>query len=85
MDGTDVVKRSAKHAAKKPRLANVKKSRRGDPLTTTPDYDADEVEFLKAVDEYKRRKGRPFPSNSEILGVLKKLGWKKVNNDDDTR
>lgn len=41
------------------------------------DYDADELEFLKAMDRYKRVNNRPFPTWSEVLGVLKGLGWRK--------
>jgi hypothetical protein len=41
-------------------------------------YDDDETEFLKAVERYKRERRRPFPTLSELLGVLKGLGWRKV-------
>lgn len=67
----------SRHAQKKVPLRPVTSPRRGNPLTTTPDYDADELEFLKAVDAYKRKKSRPFPSHSKILGVLRALGWVK--------
>ncbi len=39
-------------------------------------YDADEVEFLKAMELFKR--SRPFPTWSEVLRVLKGLGYRKV-------
>jgi len=42
------------------------------------DYSADEIEFLKAVDEYKRSTGRAFPAWTEILAVLRSLGYRKV-------
>ncbi len=35
------------------------------------------AQFKEALHEYKRANGRPFPSWSEVLGVLLKLGWKK--------
>jgi hypothetical protein len=41
-------------------------------------YDGDELEFLRAMDAYKRRTGRQFPACSEVLGVLKGLGYRKV-------
>jgi hypothetical protein len=43
-----------------------------------PDYQADEVEFIMAMDRYKREKKRPFPTWSEVLAVLRGLGWKKL-------
>lgn len=41
-------------------------------------YDHDEIEFMLAVDQYKRDNKRPFPSSSEVLLVLKSLGYRKV-------
>lgn len=67
----------AKHARKIPPQAAKKKRRRGNAVTTIPDYDDDELEFLKAVDAFKRVKRKPFPTYTEILGVLKNLGWRK--------
>jgi hypothetical protein len=37
----------------------------------------DEIEFLKAMAEYKRANRRPFPTWSEVLGVLRTLGYGK--------
>jgi len=43
---------------------------------TRPDEMSDEViEFITAVDDYKRLKGRPFPSWSEVLEIVKALGY----------
>lgn len=50
-----------------------------DPTTCERDYDNDEVEFMRALDEYKRRSGRMFPTCSEILEVLRKLGYSKTS------
>lgn len=49
-----------------------------DPTTCERDYDVDEIEFMKAMDEYKRDFGRPFPTWSEVLEVAKSLGYRKV-------
>ncbi len=38
----------------------------------------EQFEFIRAVDEYKRRNKRPFPTLTEILEIVKKLGYKKV-------
>jgi hypothetical protein len=37
----------------------------------------EEVEFIRAVDRYKRKFDRPFPTWSEILLVVKQLGYTK--------
>ncbi|HEV3142850.1 MAG TPA: hypothetical protein VGZ47_03085 [Gemmataceae bacterium] len=39
----------------------------------------DEVEFMKAMDQYKRDNRRPFPTWSEVLEVLRALGYRKVH------
>jgi hypothetical protein len=36
------------------------------------------LEFIKAMDDYRVRQSRPFPSWSEVLGVLVALGYRKV-------
>ena len=48
-----------------------------DPTTCERDYSSAEVEFMSALDDYKRRNGRMFPTCSEILEVLKALGYEK--------
>lgn len=49
-----------------------------DPTTCERDYSLDEVEFMSAMDNYKRRSGRPFPTWSEVLEVVRSLGYRKV-------
>lgn len=44
----------------------------------TPDYTPDEVEFLLAMDAYKRRRDRPYPTWREVLAVARSLGYRKV-------
>jgi hypothetical protein len=68
---------AGKHASPKRRPAPQRRPKRGNPLTTTPDYEGEEVEFIMAMDRFKRERKRPFPSWSEVLTVLKSLGWKK--------
>lgn len=55
-----------------------KRRRLIDPTTCERDYSGDEVEFMRALDEYKRRNHRNFPTCSEILEVLKGLGYRKA-------
>jgi len=38
----------------------------------------EQFEFIKAVDEYKKLNSRPFPSWTEILELIKTLGYRKV-------
>ncbi|MFM7058217.1 MAG: hypothetical protein ACKO2P_14965 [Planctomycetota bacterium] len=49
-----------------------------DPTTCERDYSSPEVEFMRAMDDYKRRSGRPFPTWSEVLEVVLSLGYRKV-------
>jgi hypothetical protein len=37
----------------------------------------EELEFIKAVNEYKQRYNKPFPTWSEILHILKGIGYEK--------
>jgi hypothetical protein len=38
----------------------------------------EQFEFLMAIDEYKQRNSRPFPTWTEVLDVVKALGYRKV-------
>lgn len=49
-----------------------------DPTTCERDYSGAEVEFMRAMDDYKRKSGRPFPTWSEVLEVMLSLGYRKV-------
>ena len=35
------------------------------------------LEFIQAIDDYKRLNSRPFPNWSEVLEILKGLGYDK--------
>ena len=59
------------------RRAKVSRRRQIDPTTCERDYSDDEVEFMKALNEYKRTSGRMFPTCSEVLEVLRMLGYQK--------
>jgi len=56
----------------------VPRRRQIDPTTCERDYSDPEIEFMQAMDDYKRANGRMFPTCSEILEVLEKLGYQKV-------
>lgn len=55
----------------------VERRRQIDPTTCERDYTEEEIEFMRAMDEYKRKAGRQFPTWSEVLEVLKTLGYKR--------
>jgi hypothetical protein len=59
------------------RRVKVNRRRQIDPTTCERDYSVEEVEFMSALDDYKRRSGRMFPTCSEILEVFRGLGYEK--------
>jgi len=61
-----------------PPRRKVERRRQIDPTTCERDYQPDEVEFMKAMDDYKRRSGRQFPTWSEVLEVIRDLGYRKT-------
>jgi hypothetical protein len=50
-----------------------------DPTTSEREYTEAELEFMLAMNEYKRSSGRMFPTWSEVLEVLQRLGYQKVS------
>jgi hypothetical protein len=61
------------------RRQKVNRRRQIDPTTCERDYTDQEVEFMNAIDEYKRKSGRMFPTCSEVLEVIRSLGYIKVS------
>jgi hypothetical protein len=59
------------------RRVKVERRRQIDPTTCERDYSDDEIEFMKAMDDYKRRSGRMFPTWSEVLEVVRDLGYNR--------
>lgn len=45
----------------------------------------EQFDFLMAINEYKRVNRRPFPTWSEVLDVMKALGYRKVAEPRDIR
>ncbi|MCG8584605.1 MAG: hypothetical protein MI757_07835 [Pirellulales bacterium] len=56
----------------------VQRRRQIDPTTCERDYSADEIEFMHAIDHFKRTTGQSFPGCQDVLEVIKKLGYRKV-------
>lgn len=61
-----------------------KKQRRRhiDPTTCERDYSDPEIEFMKAMDDYKHRSGRMFPTCSEVLEVIRDLGYVRLTDEE---
>jgi hypothetical protein len=72
----------AKASAKATRAATARQAsgrrRLIDPTTCERDYSAAELEFMGAIQEYKARSGRMFPTWSEVLEVVRGLGYDKA-------
>jgi hypothetical protein len=49
-----------------------------DPTTCERDYSVAETEFMQAMQAYKVSSGRMFPTWSEVLEVLRALGYEKT-------
>lgn len=62
-------------APKLERRKKVARRRQIDPTTCERDYSDQEVAFMNALDEYKRKNGRMFPTCSEVLEVIRGLGY----------
>jgi hypothetical protein len=62
----------------KDRRQQGERRRQVDPTTCEKDYNDEEIVFMKAMDQYKRANRRPFPTWSEVLEVLRALGYRKT-------
>ncbi|TWT99097.1 hypothetical protein Pla108_00300 [Botrimarina colliarenosi] len=68
--------------AAKPQLERrekVNRRRQIDPTTCERDYSDSEVEFMNALDAYKRKSGRMFPTCSEVLEVIREMGYVQLS------
>jgi hypothetical protein len=61
-----------------PRREKVARRRQIDPTTCERDYTGEEIEFMQALEAYKVANGRMFPTCSEILEVIRKLGYVRL-------
>jgi hypothetical protein len=74
----EVVEEAKAPAPKLERRQKVNRRRQIDPTTCERDYSEQEVEFMNALDDYKRKSGRMFPTCSEVLEVIRSLGYVKA-------
>jgi hypothetical protein len=56
----------------------VQRRRQIDPTTCERDYSNEEVEFMHAIDLFKRTTGRNFPTCQDVLEVIQGMGYQKV-------
>jgi hypothetical protein len=70
---------AASASPKLERRQKVNRRRQIDPTTCERDYTEQEVEFMNALDDYKRKSGRMFPTCSEVLEVIHSLGYVKLS------
>jgi len=69
-------------AARPPeRRARKERRKRIDPTTFEKQYTDDEMEFMNAMQRFKERTGRPFPSYGEVIKVAVALGYRRVIED----
>ena len=68
--------RSSRRAAAASAVGHASCRRRQiDPTTCEREYQPEELEFMQAVEAYKRRNCRPCPTCSELLEVVRSLGY----------
>ena len=51
--------------------------RRVDPTTFEKQYSEDEIAFMNAIQSFKNRSGKMFPSHGDILNVALRLGYRQ--------
>lgn len=65
------------------RRARKERRKRIDPTTFEKQYTVDEIEFMNAVQQFKTRHGKSFPSHGDVLRVAVSLGYRRPVEDDD--
>jgi hypothetical protein len=60
------------------RRARKERRKRIDPTTFEKQYTEDELEFMNAMQRFKERTGKAFPSCGEVIKVAISLGYLKV-------
>lgn len=82
-NGCEVDEPSSESTENAPQPRRKKQRRRQiDPTTCERDYNDEELRFMRAMDDYKRDSGRMFPTCSEILEVVRGLGYIKLTEEE---
>jgi hypothetical protein len=78
-DGGWINRRATEQATRAANARQISGRRRFvDPTTCERQYSEAEMEFMMAMNDYKCRSGRMFPTWSEVLEVLRDLGYEKL-------
>lgn len=72
IDGPETAARGSRRPQPKQRRRHI------DPTTCERDYRQDELDFMRAMDDYKCSSGRMFPTCSEVLEVLRSMGYVRL-------
>jgi hypothetical protein len=64
------------------RRARKERRKRIDPTTFEKQYTNDELEFMNAMQKFKERTGKSFPTHGEVIKVAVSLGYRKPIADD---
>ncbi len=65
-------------AARPERRAKKERRKRIDPTTFEKQYTPDELEFMTAMQQFKVRTGKAFPTHQEVLEVAYSLGYRRI-------
>ena len=63
------------------RRSQKERRKRIDPTTFEKQYTVEELEFMNAMQRFKERTGKPFPTHGEVIKVAVSLGYRKVVDD----
>ena len=78
-DGTGASGTPLSSAKRQPeRRARKERRRRIDPTTFEKQYTDDELEFMNAMQSFKERTGKSFPTHGEVLKVAMSLGYRRI-------
>jgi hypothetical protein len=58
--------------------------RRIDPTTFDKQYTDDDIEFMNAMQRFKERSGKTFPSYGDVLRVAASIGYRRLIEEPDT-
>jgi hypothetical protein len=64
------------------RRARKERRKRIDPTTFEKQYTDEELEFMNAMQRFKERTGKPFPTFGDVIKVAVSLGYLKMVEDD---
>ncbi len=49
-----------------------------DPVTFEREYNAEQINFMMAMDQFRRKTGCAYPEWSQVLSVVHALGYRKI-------